>query len=676
MKYNDIRLNLKKLFRGVLSVLLCFSVISFAACSGGEDTDGEGQAGVGDYGFTVCSAADFAQVREDWYGVPGVSLLSERADKICTSNVVVGEEYYLVYTTNWAESCGAAFGQVSCSFSLRGESGVFGTEDSVSLGEIMFDEKGNVEWTAEGKLSAKYTFENVPPHSYLIFPFIPLGAGQLVVETSAQDPVFLNVVSAEHAEDGAFAEVSDLSVAWLDPTTSSPVSDVYVGKGYYDVYAGKRYYLDIEFSLQAFGKDSAGKAVICSVFCSGDFADGIRIHEADTADYEWTEYAGKDVLQLRFEVPTQAEQKQTRRVTLDLQFASAGSKNEFSITFYSGEGQILGNLAETFSVSVYKDQGESEQSATDGTLVYRFERETQSYIVTGIQEGVIKEVTIPETFRDYPVTEIAPSAFSDSYIQSITFSSMVRTIGAGAFSGCEDLEQVTFGMNVQTIGASAFSGCDSLEQVELPPRLVSVGEYAFASTPLQRVHIPEFVEEIGMGAFFCSTYIRSSYQAYRYTLQEFTVSSRNEHFTSVDGVLFTKDMYTLISFPMGDRMDRKTYTVPEGVREIAAAAFLNEEYTTSNYDPMTLKTVVLPASLERIAANAFYVNVFTTYVQNEGSDNFTGYRYNFRQYDSVTFTDGGSWKCGNTVRTADELSDAAAAAKFLSESEGDWIRLQ
>ena len=50
--------------------------------------------------------------------------------------------------------------------------------------------------------------------------------------------------------------------------------------------------------------------VICSVFCSGDFTDGIRIQEAATADYEWTEYDEKDVLQLRFEVPPQAEQKQ------------------------------------------------------------------------------------------------------------------------------------------------------------------------------------------------------------------------------------------------------------------------------------------------------------------------------------------------------------------------------
>ena len=76
---------------------------------GGEDAgDEEGKTGVGDSGFTVCSAADFALVKEDWYGVPGVSLLSEQAGQVCTSNVVVGEEYYLVYTENWAESRGAA----------------------------------------------------------------------------------------------------------------------------------------------------------------------------------------------------------------------------------------------------------------------------------------------------------------------------------------------------------------------------------------------------------------------------------------------------------------------------------------------------------------------------------------------------------------------------------------
>ena len=53
--------------------------------------------------------------------------------------------------------------QVSCSFRLRGESGVSETEESVSVGEIMFDEKGNVEWTAEGGIVRLSTLLRMSP---------------------------------------------------------------------------------------------------------------------------------------------------------------------------------------------------------------------------------------------------------------------------------------------------------------------------------------------------------------------------------------------------------------------------------------------------------------------------------------------------------------------------------
>ncbi len=52
-----------------------------------------------------------------------------------------------------------------------------------------------------------------------------------------------------------------------------------------------------------------------------------------------------------------------------------------------------------------------------------------------------------------------------------------------------------------------------------------------------------------------------------------TVDPENPFFTSVNGVLFTKDMRTLVCYPCGKGGD--SYKTPETVETIGAAAFAN-----------------------------------------------------------------------------------------------------
>lgn len=77
-------------------------------------------------------------------------------------------------------------------------------------------------------------------------------------------------------------------------------------------------------------------------------------------------------------------------------------------------------------------------------------------------------------------------------------------------------------------------------------------------------------------------------------LKEFSVSEENEHFCSVDGVLFTKDMKTLIFRPCGAS---STYVIPDTVEEIRSKAF---------YKNYNLKNLTLPASLKTIGEKAFF----------------------------------------------------------------------
>ena len=80
-----------------------------------------------------------------------------------------------------------------------------------------------------------------------------------------------------------------------------------------------------------------------------------------------------------------------------------------------------------------------------------------------------------------------------------------------------------------------------------------------------------------------------------YSLEEINVDSNNPHWKSVDGVLYTKDMKTLHTFPSGKRCAE--FNVPEGVTTIYSNAFSLPAY---------LRIIHIPSSVEKIGAEAIF----------------------------------------------------------------------
>ena len=92
-------------------------------------------------------------------------------------------------------------------------------------------------------------------------------------------------------------------------------------------------------------------------------------------------------------------------------------------------------------------------------------------------------------------------------------------------------------------------------------------------------------------------------------LQAFNVSPENEYFTSIDGVIYTKDLETLVAYPPAKGVDVSddnvvlddsaglSYTIPDGVRVIRSKAFYKCGY---------LEEINLPDSLEIIEEKAFH----------------------------------------------------------------------
>ena len=195
------------------------------------------------------------------------------------------------------------------------------------------------------------------------------------------------------------------------------------------------------------------------------------------------------------------------------------------------------------------------------------------------------------------VTSIGNYAFKDcSSLTSVTIPDSVTSIGGWAFhntSYYNDTSNWTDGVlyignhlievketisgeykireGTRTIVEHAFSGCSSLTSVTIPDSVTSIGDYAFGwCSSLTSVTIPDSVTSIGDWAFFdCSS------------LTSVTVAEENPSYSSdAYGVLFNKNKTELICCPGGYS---GSYTIPDSVTSIGDCAFYDCSSLTSVY---------------------------------------------------------------------------------------------
>ena len=114
-----------------------------------------------------------------------------------------------------------------------------------------------------------------------------------------------------------------------------------------------------------------------------------------------------------------------------------------------------------------------KQSSSDTTETAELLRFPEAKLVRYNGNG--GAVTLPESFRDYPVTVIDRNAFSgNTSVTELVFSSTNTTVEEYAFMNCTSLESVTIPENVVTFGDRVFSGCTSLKTVKMNSDIVSM----------------------------------------------------------------------------------------------------------------------------------------------------------------------------------------------------------
>ena len=229
--------------------------------------------------------------------------------------------------------------------------------------------------------------------------------------------------------------------------------------------------------------------------------------------------------------------------------------------------------------------------------------------ITDISEGAFEDcknlmfVTIPDsvttigeqafsyctnlTTIDLPnsITSIGGNAFFGSGLTSITVPKNITTIKYGTFGECRNLSSISIPEGVTTIEDSAFWRCAATE-INIPNTVTEIGPIAFGESDLVSVYIPENVVYLSSAFHDCVN------------LTSYTVEPDNPSYCSRDGVLFTKDMKTLLAYPIGN--ERKSYRIPDGVTTIAEDSFYYVKLTS----------LIIPKSIQ-VIESAFWETAIT-----------------------------------------------------------------
>ena len=267
---------------------------------------------------------------------------------------------------------------------------------------------------------------------------------------------------------------------------------------------------------------------------------------------------------------------------------------------------------------------------TEGYYTYTVENGKAT--ITAVDTEIYGNVTVPSTLGGYTVTTIEYAAFwGCSELTGITIPNCVTYIEAEAFDGCTNLRSVKLPNGITSIQYSTFYGCYSLESITIPDSVTSIGYSAFGyCESLQNIYLSDSLTTIDEGAFYfcCSleyitipqnvSFIAQSAFQYCNNMISVDVSRYNQHYSSINGVLFNKEKTHLIFYPRAKTTP--SCTIPNTVTTICESAFEDCYYLESVTIPESvvsieshafawcgaLESIYIPSSVQKIGELAFY----------------------------------------------------------------------
>lgn len=164
--------------------------------------------------------------------------------------------------------------------------------------------------------------------------------------------------------------------------------------------------------------------------------------------------------------------------------------------------------------------------------------------------------SLSEVILGTGITEIGARTFEYcSSLQNVEMRGNITNIGDSAFDSCTQLKTFEIPQGVTEIASSTFRRCSSLTDIKINENITRIEGSAFYDCDmLEQILIPSSVTYIGSGAFDSCDGLRS-----------IDVDSGNGNYCSQNGILFDKDITTLIKCPGGKAGE---ITLPASVTNI------------------------------------------------------------------------------------------------------------
>ena len=217
----------------------------------------------------------------------------------------------------------------------------------------------------------------------------------------------------------------------------------------------------------------------------------------------------------------------------------------------------------------------------------------------------LNTITLPDS-----VSTLGPSVFKGcTVLKTVTLPSTLSIIPAQLFNGCSSLESISIPGTVKSFGTKAFFNCSSLKSVEFKEGIESIeASYLFAGCAFTQVTLPSTVKSLYVGD---SDGKNAKHEQWPSCLSSINVNENNPYYTSVDGVLYSKDGKTLYLCPLAKTGSLETssnignmacwnsaltsVTLKDGCTSIAESAFSGSSVTK----------VSLPNTLVKLGSYAF-----------------------------------------------------------------------
>ena len=248
---------------------------------------------------------------------------------------------------------------------------------------------------------------------------------------------------------------------------------------------------------------------------------------------------------------------------------------------------------------------------TQPRFLYQVNSDGETCTIIGFEGLQVGDLIIPDTINGYVVTAIGECAFlrCNGFSGDIIIPNTVMRIEGGAFYQCGGFSgKLVLPENLEMIGEYAFLGCKNLTgNLVLPDNLelVEFGAFINCKGFSGDLVLPNGVK-LGDNVFdYCEGFNGTLHlpDDMEWTpsivgdtnFRNVVVNQTNSRYATHDGILYTKDMKTLVWCPTGSVGD---VVVPDGVEIIAKCSF----DTCSN----GVGKIILPDGLKVIEEYAFF----------------------------------------------------------------------